>query len=106
MIAMLFSATVAFAVAIFGTAYAIRLFRAWNVGQFIQEELEGHMHKRGTPTMGGIVIILAVMAGYGASHLRSPGAGRRDRMGGERVPVQRLAGHGRDRRDGDRWIHR
>ena len=28
------------------------------------------MHKRGTPTMGGIVIILAVIAGYGASHLR------------------------------------
>ena len=59
---MLASATVAFAAAIFGTAYAIRLFRAWNVGQFIQEELEGHMHKRGTPTMGGIVIVLAVMA--------------------------------------------
>ena len=69
MIAMLASATVAFAAAIFGTAYAIRLFRAWNVGQFIQEELEGHMHKRGTPTMGGIVIVLAVMAGYTASHL-------------------------------------
>ncbi len=67
---MLSSATVAFAVTIFGTAYAIRLFRAWNVGQFIQEELEGHMHKRGTPTMGGIVIVLAVVAGYAASHLR------------------------------------
>ena len=70
MIAMLISATVAFAVAIFGTHYAIRLFRAWNIGQFIQEELEGHMHKRGTPTMGGIVIILAVVAGYAASHVR------------------------------------
>ena len=70
MITMLSAASVAFAVAIFGTAYAIRLFRAWNIGQFIQEELEGHMHKRGTPTMGGIVIIVAVVAGYGASHLR------------------------------------
>ena len=70
MIAMLISATTAFGVAIFGTAYAIRLFRAWNIGQFIQEELEGHMHKRGTPTMGGIVIIMAVLAGYAASHLR------------------------------------
>ena len=70
MISMLTSATVAFAVAMFGTAYAIRLFRAWNIGQFIQEELEGHMHKRGTPTMGGIVIILAVVVGYAVSHLR------------------------------------
>ena len=70
MISMLSAASVAFGVAIFGTAYAIRLFRAWNVGQFIQEELEGHMHKRGTPTMGGIVIIVAVLAGFFASHLR------------------------------------
>ena len=67
---MLTSAMVAFTVAIIGTAYAIRLFRAWNVGQFIQEELAGHMHKRGTPTMGGIIIILAVVAGYFASHFR------------------------------------
>ncbi len=70
MISMLTAATVAFAVAIFGTAWAVRLFRAWNIGQFIQEELEGHMHKRGTPTMGGIVIILAVVVGYFVSHLR------------------------------------
>ena len=70
MISMLTAATVAFGVAILGTAYAIRLFRAWNIGQFIQEELEGHMHKRGTPTMGGIAIILAVLAGYFVSHVR------------------------------------
>ncbi len=70
MIAMLTAATVAFAVALFGTAYAIRLFRAWNIGQFIQQELQGHMHKTGTPTMGGIVIIAAILAGYGASHFR------------------------------------
>ena len=70
MISMLSAATVAFGVAIFGTAWAIRILRRLNVGQFIQEELEGHMHKRGTPTMGGIVIILAVLAGFFVSHLR------------------------------------
>ena len=70
MIAMLTSATIAFAVSIFGTAYAIRLLRKWNIGQFIQEELEGHMYKHGTPTMGGIVIVLAVVLGYFFSHLR------------------------------------
>ena len=70
MIAMLTAATVAFAVAIFGTAYAIRLFRAWNIGQFIQQELEGHMHKSGTPTMGGIVIIAAILCGYTVSQFR------------------------------------
>lgn len=70
MIAMLIAATVAFATALFGTAYAIRALRALNVGQFIQEELEGHMHKRGTPTMGGIAIVLAVAVGYAASLVR------------------------------------
>lgn len=69
-ISLLIAATAAFGVAIFGTAWAIRLFRAWNIGQFIQEELEGHMHKRGTPTMGGIAIILAIVVGYLVSHLR------------------------------------
>ena len=69
-IAMLTSATIAFGVAIFGTAYAIKLLRRWNIGQFIQEELEGHMHKHGTPTMGGIAIVLAVVVGYFLSHLR------------------------------------
>ena len=70
MIAMLTAATVAFAVAIFGTAYAIKVFRAWNIGQFIQQDLEGHMHKSGTPTMGGIVIIAAIAFGYTASQFR------------------------------------
>ncbi len=69
MIAMLTSATIAFAVAIFGTSYAITFLRDRNIGQFIQEELEGHMHKHGTPTMGGIVIVVAVVAGYFLSHL-------------------------------------
>ena len=70
MIAMLASATIAFGVAIFGTAYAIRVLRRLNIGQFIQEELEGHIHKHGTPTMGGIVIVLAVVLGYFLSHVR------------------------------------
>ena len=70
MIALLISATVAFAVSIIGTAYAIRLFRAWNIGQFIQQELPSHMHKTGTPTMGGIVMILAIAGGYVVSQFR------------------------------------
>jgi len=70
MIAMLMSASIAFTISIFGTAYAIRLLRRWNIGQFIQEELEGHMHKHGIPTMGGIVIVLAVVLGYFLSHVQ------------------------------------
>lgn len=70
MIFMLVSAAAAFSIAILGTPYAIRVLRARNIGQFIQEEVAGHSHKRGTPTMGGVVILLAMVLGYVLSHFR------------------------------------
>lgn len=68
MIAMLLSATVAFVVTIVGTPVAIRFFRAHDIGQFIQDEVD-HAHKQGTPTMGGLVMILAVVMGWLAGHI-------------------------------------
>ena len=70
MIAMLVAAAVAFLLAIFGTPSAIRMLRRRSVGQFIQEEVEGHSHKHGTPTMGGVVILGAVVAGYILAHFQ------------------------------------
>lgn len=41
---------------------AIRALREWNIGQQIREEgPKGHMAKRGTPTMGGVLIIASVV---------------------------------------------
>lgn len=68
MIAMLLSAAVAFGVTIVGTPVVIRFFRRHGIGQFIQDEVD-HDHKQGTPTMGGLVIILAVVLGWVAGHL-------------------------------------
>ena len=68
MIAMLLSASAAFFVTIVLTPIAIRFFRAQGIGQFIQDEVD-HAHKQGTPTMGGLVIILAVTLGWLAGHL-------------------------------------
>ncbi len=70
MISILMAVATAFVIAIFGTPIAIRALRQRNIGQFIQEEVEGHQHKRGTPTMGGIVIILAVVIGFIVAHIR------------------------------------
>jgi phospho-N-acetylmuramoyl-pentapeptide-transferase len=67
---MLVAAAVAFLIAIFLTPSAIRVLRKRNIGQFIQEEVEGHFHKHGTPTMGGVVILGAVVAGYVLAHIR------------------------------------
>jgi phospho-N-acetylmuramoyl-pentapeptide-transferase len=64
------SAALAFLIAIFLTPIAIRYLRDRNVGQFIQEEVpEGHLEKHGTPTMGGVVMILSVVAAYAVSHV-------------------------------------
>jgi phospho-N-acetylmuramoyl-pentapeptide-transferase len=73
-IAIAAAAVVSFGLVIVVTPIAIRVLRSRSVGQFIQEEVEGHMHKRGTPTMGGLVIILAVVLGWLAGHVdaRSP----------------------------------
>ncbi len=68
MITMFMAAALGFFVALFGTVPAIRILRKKNIGQFIQEEVEGHSHKHGTPTMGGVVIIAAVVIGYVGSH--------------------------------------
>jgi phospho-N-acetylmuramoyl-pentapeptide-transferase len=70
-ISLLIAAAVGLLVSVFGTPYAIRLFRRREIGQFIQEEIAGmHGHKQGTPTMGGVVFVSAAIIGYFLSHIR------------------------------------
>ena len=67
---ILLSAAVSMAVALFGTPIAIRLFTRRGYGQEIRSDgPAGHLSKRGTPTMGGTVIIIASLFGYFAGHL-------------------------------------
>ena len=48
----------------------IRLVRRLGYGQMIREEgPRAHLGKRGTPTMGGTVLIVAALAGYAIAHL-------------------------------------
>jgi phospho-N-acetylmuramoyl-pentapeptide-transferase len=57
-------------ISLLGTRYAIRLLSAKGYGQEIREDgPTSHHTKRGTPTMGGTVIILATLAGYFAAKL-------------------------------------
>lgn len=78
MISLLVAAAFALVVSILGTPYAIRLLRRREIGQFIQDDIQTqHAHKQGTPTMGGVVFVLAAVAGYLVSHIRiwTPSAG-------------------------------
>jgi phospho-N-acetylmuramoyl-pentapeptide-transferase len=67
--AILIAAAVALIVSILITPYLIRVFSRQGFGQEIREEgPQGHRSKRGTPTMGGVGIVLAMWAGYLAAH--------------------------------------
>lgn len=70
MIPMLIAAAVGLLASIFGTPYAIRLLRRREIGQFIQEDIKGHAHKQGTPTMGGVVFVTAAIVGWFLAHLQ------------------------------------
>ena len=66
---ILVAAGVSTLLALLGTPLAIRIFRARGYGQEIREDgPAGHATKRGTPTMGGTVIIVAALAGYFVGH--------------------------------------
>jgi phospho-N-acetylmuramoyl-pentapeptide-transferase len=60
-------------VTLLGTPLAIRLFRLWGWGQHIREDgPQGHLEKMGTPTMGGVVMIVGMMAAYMVARARTP----------------------------------
>src|SRR5262245_13834485 len=53
-----------------GTRMAISVLVAHGYGQLIRDDgPTSHHTKRGTPTMGGLVIILSVVLGYLVAHL-------------------------------------
>jgi len=67
---ILISAAVGLAVTLLGTPLAIRAFRVWGWGQRIREDgPHTHLEKMGTPTMGGIVMLLGIVAGYVVTRL-------------------------------------
>lgn len=70
MIQLLGAGSLAFLIAILTTPWAIKILRRHNIGQFIREDVEGHLHKKGTPTMGGVVVLVAVVLGYVLAHFR------------------------------------
>ena len=63
--ALLTSGALSMAFTLFLTPLFIRLFRRLQWGQFIRDDgPKSHHAKRGTATMGGIIIILATLFGY------------------------------------------
>jgi len=74
-IPLLVAGAVALVVGLFGTRVLISWLTERRIGQPIMAEdvggPKGHAVKAGTPTMGGIAIVVAAAAGYAAAHVRS-----------------------------------
>ncbi|MDN4163611.1 phospho-N-acetylmuramoyl-pentapeptide-transferase, partial [Nocardioides sp. SOB72] len=63
--AILLGGGLALLISLIGTRFAIRQFTRWGYGQEVRDDGPTTHHvKRGTPTMGGVVIIGATVLGY------------------------------------------
>ena len=70
MISILLAGAVGLTVALLGTPIAIRAFTLWGWGQRIREDgPHTHLEKMGTPTMGGIVILVGLLTSYLATRI-------------------------------------
>lgn len=70
MIALIIGMLVSLLVTILGTPLLIRLVNKLHYGQYIRQDgPQSHQVKRGTPTLGGVVINLAILLGWAASAL-------------------------------------
>jgi phospho-N-acetylmuramoyl-pentapeptide-transferase len=75
-IGLLVAVVISFGLAFVTMPSAIKFLRERDVGQFIQDDVAEHSHKRGTPTMGGSVLIIAAVVGYALAHLCGPSVSR------------------------------
>lgn len=71
MMALLLAGGIALALSLVGTRLLISWLTTHHVGQPIREEgPQGHVTKAGTPTMGGVAIVVSAAVGYAMAHLR------------------------------------
>lgn len=69
---ILIAGAIALAFSLFGTKGLIKILAGKGYGQIIRDDgPSSHHTKRGTPTMGGIIFILAAIVGYAAAHVIS-----------------------------------
>jgi phospho-N-acetylmuramoyl-pentapeptide-transferase len=67
---ILLSGAISMVIALLGTRPTITVLRKRKLGQQIRTDgPQAHLGKSGTPTMGGIVIIIATLVGYVAGHV-------------------------------------
>ena len=72
MIQLLMASGLGLVFSIFGTPVLIKMLARRGYGQYIRDDgPTSHQTKRGTPTMGGVAILLSVVAAYAVTHVVS-----------------------------------
>jgi phospho-N-acetylmuramoyl-pentapeptide-transferase len=74
MIALLVAASVSFLLSVVITPLLMKFLRSRGMGQHIRDDApfaHPHLSKAGTPTMGGIAIVVGSIVGYACSHVRA-----------------------------------
>ena len=70
MIRLLVAAAIAVTVSVIGTRFLVPFLRKHAIGQPIRQDgPQGHVSKAGTPTMGGVAIVVGATSGYVFSDL-------------------------------------
>ncbi|MDR0849437.1 MAG: phospho-N-acetylmuramoyl-pentapeptide-transferase [Propionibacteriaceae bacterium] len=69
MLAILFAGTISLVITLVGTRFWINFLQKRAYGQFVRDDGPTTHHvKRGTPTMGGVILLFAIVAGYFGAH--------------------------------------
>jgi phospho-N-acetylmuramoyl-pentapeptide-transferase len=69
---LLIAGALSLVASLLGTRYLIDWLKAHRVGQPIHEDVpDGHVTKAGTPTMGGVAIVVSAVIGYAAAHVHA-----------------------------------
>ena len=70
MVSLLLAGGLSLLVTLFGTPLFVKFLKRKSYGQFIREDgPTSHLTKRGTPTMGGVVIMVATLLGYAVANI-------------------------------------
>ncbi|MDR1447924.1 MAG: phospho-N-acetylmuramoyl-pentapeptide-transferase [Candidatus Ancillula sp.] len=70
MIALILAVAVSLFLSLFATPLLIKFLVKHQLGQFIRQDgPESHFTKRGTPTMGGVIIVISTIVGYASAAL-------------------------------------
>ena len=93
MIALIIGILTSLIITLVGTPLLIRIVHKLNYGQYIRQDgPKSHQVKRGTPTLGGVVIVLAVVLVFTYQGFKYVGVAGKQISQGMEIPMMYMYG--------------